>query len=59
MNEPTSGLRMKTDAAPDRRAAAPDAGRSAPPAIVLRDVNLWYGAKQALYDISHGHPGSR
>ena len=33
-------------------AAAHGAHDSAPPAIVIRNGNLWYGANQALYDIT-------
>jgi phosphate transport system ATP-binding protein len=33
-------------------AAKADAAIDAPPAIEIRDVNLFYGAKQALFDIS-------
>ncbi len=34
------------------RSARPAAGAAAPPAIVIRNANLHYGAKQALFDIS-------
>ena len=42
-----TGLRIKTELA-----SRPTPGAMATPAILLRDVNLFYGANQALYDIS-------
>jgi phosphate transport system ATP-binding protein len=45
---PGPALRIRTEVM-ERATAAP---AEAPAAIVLRDVNLWYGPKQALYDIS-------
>ena len=42
-----TGLRIKTELA-----SRPTPSAMATPAILLRDVNLFYGANQALYDIS-------
>ncbi len=53
MSEPTvaagDGPLIKTDVQFARRESG---CRELPPAIVIRDVNLCYGAKQALFDIS-------
>jgi phosphate transport system ATP-binding protein len=49
------GLRISTAGAPFARAVdAPGAD-----AIRIRDANLWYGATQALFDISMDIPGKR
>ena len=61
MSEPTvsagDGPLIKTDV----QFARAQASTNLPPAIVIRDVNLYYGAKQALFDISMdiGAKGSR
>jgi phosphate transport system ATP-binding protein len=52
MSEPTvsagDGPLIKTDV----QFARPTQAKNLPPAIVVRDVSLFYGAKQALFDIS-------
>jgi phosphate transport system ATP-binding protein len=52
MNEPTvpanDGPLIRTDV----RFASPSQAAATTPAIVIRDANLYYGANQALYDIS-------
>ncbi len=49
MNEPTGGLSIKTDV---QFAVAPQTAPDAKPAILIRNVDLFYGEKQALFDIS-------
>jgi phosphate transport system ATP-binding protein len=46
---PDRGLRLKTDLGDARSGNSPPASR---PAIVLRDVNMWYAATQALHGIT-------
>jgi phosphate transport system ATP-binding protein len=46
---PDRGLRIRTELAGTRSEAGPP---TAGAAIVLRDVSLWYGASQALHDIT-------
>ena len=48
-----AGLRITTSGV---TFAAPPAAAAGEAAIVIRDASLWYGANQALYDISMDIP---
>jgi len=50
---PATGLRMSTSGV---TFAAPSTAQAGPDAIVIRGTSLWYGANQALYDVTMDIP---